>query len=435
MPLLAACNRYDVFLMASSEQTSFSNKADVLFVIDNSPSMYDNTSSLGLSFNTFIEYLVDPEAGSGQVRDDLSDAVGNYIDYVTQVGRYLNYQLAITTTSVEPSSDTINPGEAGTLVGDPAVVSEDTTDDVASVFRKNLLCETTDWPAACTGDSTENCIPYDPNYTCGDDPGDQISWEYLECVCGSTWEPRQSGSGTEEGLEAAFLALCRASENPPEACFDSIAPFTEADVLSNEGFLREDSTVIVVVVSDEGDTSRRLPQGEEDPEEYLDLLESFDHAISFVGIGPNYIADTHEFPCNSGSATTWGTLRYQTAAAETGGFFNYIEAEDEITGSCGKTDFAKHLQDLGALLNTLLEVFFLQTVPDPSTIRVFVDDVEVSPSLCETDDDGDDVCESGWVYLTDVNAVKFYGDAVPDHNSMVRIYYQPLSEMPRTLPF
>ncbi len=430
--LFTGCNQYQLFRVAGHVQTSFSNDVDILFVVDNSPSMYNEAGALGLNFNTFIEDLVAPESGQSTVT--LGDAVDNYSEYVTHLGLFLDYQLAITTTSADPEG-LIDPGDAGTLTGAPSIVSPDTTDDVEGAFRSNLLCDTTWWPSPCVSDDQEDCISYDPNYVCGQDPGDEITWEYLDCVCGSNWEQPGSGSGTEEGLEAAFLALCRATPNPPAACYadsQTGTSFWYGDESSNLGLLREGATTVVVIVTDEGDTSRRMAQGEEDPETYLDLLDLFENRVIMVVIGPHYESDTGAFLC-AGEATSWGARRYIEATEATGGFYNYIVDQDD-SGECVTTDFAQHLEDLGDLINQLTNVFSLQTLPDPATIRVFVDGDEVAEAICTTTD-GIETCGDGWSYDVSINAVAFHGSTVPDYNAEVRIYYLPMEELPRDLPF
>ncbi len=313
---LVSCNQYEYFLLAGYEQASFQNEADILFVVDNSPSMYDEASALGLNFNAFVERLVDPQEGTGVSTDGLADAVDNYVLYVTQRGRFIDYQLAITTTSADPGDDSngdgdiVEQGEVGTLTGAPDVIHEDTSPDVQGDFVATVLCDSTCWPGECQGEDTTGCIPYDPYYECGDDPGDQVTWDYLECICGSDWEPPECGSGTEEGLEGALLALCRAVESPPEACFEHDgSPLEDSDVLSNDGLIRDGANIIVVIVTDEGDGSRLLPQGEDDPTPYLDIFDEFDSRITFAVIGPNYDTEDHSFECNSGGGTSSGTRR------------------------------------------------------------------------------------------------------------------------------
>jgi hypothetical protein len=292
-------------------------QADILFVIDNSPSMYDEAFAMGLGFDSFAEAL----------------------------GSSADLQLAVTTTSADPEDDAdgdgdlVEPGEVGTLVGGPAVLATDGVDDWVEGFRRNLFCDSTCWPGECQGSDTTGCVPYDPYYECGDDPGDQVTWDYLECICGSSWEPPGCGSGTEEGLEGALLALCRAVDSPPDGCFEHDgSPLEDVDIGSNEGLIRDGANTIVVIVTDEGDGSRLLPQGEDDPTEYLDIFDEFDNRVTFAAIGPNYDPEDHTFECNSGGGTSWGTRRYQIAAESTGGFFSSIEVCNAPDGSCTGDD-------------------------------------------------------------------------------------------------
>jgi hypothetical protein len=101
-----------------------------------------------------------------------------------------------------------------------------------------------------------------------------------------------------EGRSGGLEALCRSVENPPEACFDTVSALTKADAHTNGPIARPGSTVVVVIVSDEGDGSRRLAEGEADPAPYLDLFAGFDNP-KFAVIGPDYDAKN-----TSSSATT-----------------------------------------------------------------------------------------------------------------------------------
>ena len=104
-------------------------------------------------------------------------------------------------------------------------------------------------------------MPSNPDYECGDPIGEEITRQYLNCLCGeNVWED-QCGSGQEEGLEAIFMAMCRASENPPSECFSDKNQFEDVHVGSNAGLLREDSTLIPIIVTDEGDVSTLAPRG------------------------------------------------------------------------------------------------------------------------------------------------------------------------------
>ncbi|MCB9764284.1 MAG: hypothetical protein H6739_31215 [Alphaproteobacteria bacterium] len=428
---LAGCNQYELFRMSGYEQVSFSNDAEVIFIIDNSSSMQDEAVDLALNFDAFIDNLTSAEGGGLQT-DDLADAVRNYIVYTSERGRYIDYQLAITTTSVEiPDTNPDLPGVYGELTGTVPII-QDTDGNVADQFTENLLCESTCWLAAS--------LASDPNYVCGDEP-DQITLEYLDCVCGfDEWEGN-CGSGSEEPLEAAFMAMCRAVDDPPEQCFES-APFGNADVGTNAGMLREDSTIIFVIVTDEGDYSRRFPSDdgryETDPKTYLDLLDLFGKRYRIAVVGPNYDYDNNSLTCNSGGATTWAARRLQLAAEATEGFYRPI-AEPGAGSECVNSDFAVHLEELGALLQGLQSSFPLQSYPDVETIAVYVDGEFVpASSVDEAATEaagGETVYTSGWTYDPAENSVAFHGDRVPDYNEIVEIYYKPLEGTPRSLPF
>lgn len=422
----SGCSSYDFFNVAGYEQTEFSNKADILFVVDNSSSMADEATALALNFDTFISGL----AQQTPATEDLSDAVDNYTSYVTDRGRVLDYQLGITTTTVDyatsGATSDADPGEAGRLLGDPTIITAD-SESVSESFTKNLLCEATCWSTSALDD--------DPDYVCGEDPDGKISELYLDCVCGADAWKDHCGAGTEEHLEAVLDALCRSTADAPELCWDdTVSPLTSEDALSTVGFLREESTPVVVIVTDEGDTSRRMENGDEDPTEtYTSYLDEFDLPLRVVTIGPDYDEESNDFLCNSGGATTWGAQRLQILSEDSGGFYRPIEEMDD--GVCVTSNFSQHLNDLGELLNSLLRVFQLQSIPDTDTIRVYVEGVEIEESVETVDDQGDASYSDGWAYDPSENAVVFWGAAVPTYNQDVRIYYLPLEGKPRELPF
>ncbi len=422
LPLtLVGCNRYEMFRLAGYEQASFSNDADLVFIIDNSPSMEEEATALAQNFGVFIDTLTTegalPEGSS-------SEALDAYIQYTSQRGAFLDYGLAVTTTSASDPGDT-PPGVAGALVGDPQVV-EDTDNDIAGNFQRNLLCEATCWNEA-------NLDP-EPNFECPEDgtlpdTPELISLDYLDCLCGgiNAWTGH-CGSGTEEHLESAFLATCRAvdAETAPDECTDDLSPLDPSDI-NTAPWLRPDSTVIFVVISDEGDGSRRQTLGDELPETYMDLLDRFNIRYRFAVIGPN--PET----CQGGASA--GVERLQAVAEESGGFYRVI-SEPGAGGDCQVADFSSYLQDLGALLNQLLLSFPLQSVPDVATLLVYVDGEEIPMANPEDIPDGetDPTCDC-WQYDASENSVRFYGSAVPDYGDDVDIFYKPLEGQPRTLPF
>ena len=426
------CNRYALFNQAGYEQSSFSNNADILFVVDNSSSMSEEAGALGTSMDAFIAQLTSTD-GAVAITETLTDAVGNYVTYTQDRGKFLDYQIGITTTTPsDNASDGLDPGEGGLLVG--PVISKDDP-DVAASFREAMLCDTTFWPSDTPrtngGEITD----------CSTTPEEGITQEFLDCVCGfDLWRETREGTGTEEHLESALMALCRSVPNPPEACYDNLSVFADSEDLKNDGFIRPDSTVVVVIVTDEGDSSRRIPQTGTDTElatPYLEAFEQFDNNIKVVGIGPLYDPESDAQPRCVEGAGFGGYLvdRIIHATEETGGFYRYIVEEDAGAG-CVNSDFSTHLTELGALLEDLDTAFQLQSVPDVSTIQVWLDGEEV-PKAAGTVNEatGEVTYADGWSYDSAQNAIVFWGKWVPDYNADVEIYYRPLSDKPRDLPF
>ena len=406
---MTGCENVELFRVAGFAQEDFSNDADILFLVDNSDSMQDEAAALGLNFDGFIRELT---ASSGST-NGLNDAVDNYVRYVQSRTSVVDFQRAITTTDVSATF--------GDLEGSPRILNND-AEDITTAFNRNLLCN-----ATCFLDST--AVATDSDYVCTDPPappGEELTTQYLNCLCGENQWANQCGSGNEEHLEAIFMAMCRASDDPPTECFDNNL-FDESTIGTNAGLIRENSTFIPVIVTDEGDTSRRMSQGDGDPDEYAELFNKFDTRMAFAVIGPT--TDN----CNTANATRWGVARYEYFVTETGG--SYYPIAQGTTDSCGVSDFKTAMTNLGQLMSRLVDAFTLQSVPDVDTLRVFIDGVRVDSANGIQQSDGSMTYTDGWTYQPDRNAIRFHGAAVPDYNAQVRIYYRPLEGMPRELPF
>lgn len=435
---LVSCNDYELFRLSGFQQESFSNKADILFVVDNSDSMVDKVSDLAENFKTFIDSL---EADATDIQyDGLGDAVDNYQRWVVDRGAFVDFQIGITTTDVA--------GDWGALKG-PVLKRGDA--NLAERFIKTLLCD-----ATCIPDRTS--VPSDPSYTCGQ-PFTEVSTQYLDCTCGmNSWVGANCAqSGVEEGLEATFMAMCRAVPNPPSSCFepardptapqsggggtgddgeeeeDGVVLFSERDVLSNEGLLREGATFIPVIVSDDGDSSRRVEDTIAIPTEYENIFDIFDNRMAWVAITPP-LDPTLQKPPGCVGYHEWSAVRYDYMVRITNGL--KIPIMDTDAAGCGTTDFGENLERFSALLTNLLTVFELQSVPDPDSIIVFVDGKQVDRAEeLGIDKYGLPYFGDGWSYMDEANAVRFHGSAIPSNEAIVRVYYLPVDGMPRDLPF
>jgi hypothetical protein len=450
---LASCNHYEMFLVSGHEQVSFSNKVDVLFVTDNSSSTAPYSAAILQNFEVFLEDLA--EAGAGGIKDPtLTDAVGDYLTYTSQRGRITDFRMAVTTTDNTFSggfTGEADPGEAGLIVGDNPIVNRD-DEDIAHRFKQNLGC----WASCWNGFE----MPTDNTYTGveGDCPfpeSGEATTQYVDCLCndvnypdGENWDSEEiCGSGNEMPVEATLMAMCRAVDDPPDICNHVDSPFRDSWKGTNSEWLRDDSTVIVVFITDEGDSSEITVGGlygnsEVEADVYLQAFAEFGRTIKFAAIGPTLDCN------NDGLCTTvcsnsfnnpsrTGSMRLKNLAEATGGFYNGItEAGEAGDGeTCPTADFAENLADLGSMLVNLQSAFELQSVPDETTIRVYVDDEEVARAAILEENEAGDVYSDGWTYEPSKNAVVFWGETIPDFNQEVRIFFKPVDGNPRELPF
>lgn len=291
----------------------------VLLVVDTSASMAEENAALGIDLET-LEAALALRPGS---------------------------RVAITTSSVDVSSGAssgIDPGEAGTAVG--AVINT-STPQWTQQLRQTLLCDAVYW-----GDSS---LPSDPTTDCSDGrPPDAISRQYLDCLCGSgKWEDTPQGSGNEEPLEAALLAVCRASPDPDDACADPLSPYAASADLRVNDWWTPSETVHVLLVSDEGDNSRRMGQGDVDATgPYLDVLEDMAARVTVSAVMPTLDDTTGSVVCGaalSPAPQTWSVERVQDLAEQTGGVYRSIL--EETAEGCQMADIGEALDAWGQVLS------------------------------------------------------------------------------------
>jgi len=191
----------------------------------------------------------------------------------------------------------------------------------------------------------------------------------------------------EQGLEAARLALS--------------PPLSDG---ANRGFLRPDSALAVVLVSDEDDGSfgepahfaRFLQHTRRPGDERLATLSAIVGLLPDGCIPPG---EEHIFGADADPAE-------RTLEA--------VEATGGMAGSICETDFVPLLEALGRRVSTLTRIFPLSGLPQPDTVTVRVDDTVVQP----IDDLG-----TVWEYRPDIRSVVFEERAVPSSGSDVYISY------------
>lgn len=365
-----SCTEYEFYEKAYYEQAKFSNRVEILWVVDNSGSMGDEQDLLAANFDYFINALtnVSDEEQVGISGKTITELIESYFFYKLNPDKDIDFQIGVTTT------DTNDDGERGKLVGEPKIITPD-TENLIDVFKANV-------------------------------------------VVGAL------GAGYEKGLEAARLAVCRAlpwrefeDENgvPSWRCqlseCNDLAD--DPDRNYNAGFIREDSTLAVIIVSDEGDQSRPHwnPETDDVVSEYMDFFNELGMTYVFSVIVPYVDPD-----CWGDGANKESVQRYIDIAEETGGLLASI---------CDES-FATSLRDIGALISNLLTQFCFKAIPEPGTIRVFVDGMEVAE---------DQEMKNGWIYNASSNCIQFFGDAVPGYESIIEVFYIPQASLGREVPF
>lgn len=246
-----------------------------------------------------------------------------------------------------PNSDGLDPGEAGLLVGN-IISSND--DSPLLLLEEQLFCGTVYWDAEELLDPENQ----DPDYECGDE-AQNISAQYLDCLCGADGWRTPQGSGQEEPFEAALLATCRSKDSVPESCYYSDTPFSEIDLETNDELFRENSEALIIFIGDEGDNSRRIPMGDSDPSVYQQAFSDFQkHNFTFITLGPSYDANTSSMSCNSGGTTDWATMRLYSISVlnhHNEGLYFPLEVQAE-NGDCEQADFSEYMAEINDLIYT-----------------------------------------------------------------------------------
>ena len=292
-----------------------------------------------------VLFVVD---NSGSMGEEQSNLATNFKQFINGASTWNNdYHVGVTTTDVDATG--------GKLVGDPRYVTNSNWQD----FESNVKV-------------------------------------------GST------GSGTEQGLVAAQLALslpniadssvaCGSDGDcSPEVCVDGFCGG------ANRGFMRKDASLEVVFVSDEED------QSPADLNFYINFFKSLkgffnDNLIHIHAIvGP-------PGGCSSSSGDASAGHRYMDAASATGG---------NIISIC-EADFAAGLASIGEIAFGLKVQFFLTRVADPPTIEVRVSGVDCSAKTGGT---------TNWTYDAPSNSVVFNetGGCMPQPGEEIQIEYDTI---------
>jgi hypothetical protein len=256
-------------------------------------------------------------------------------------------------------------------------------EDSRTEFQLGVISTSFDY-----GDPERGVLKEDPPYLT---PADDYEAEFASRATVGI-----GGSDKEKGLEAAVVAL------QPTMTLEGLGG-------PNEGFVRPDAQLLVIVVSDEEDCSDRgVLEGQPATSCYSDMeqlppvaafvqdLRNLKDDDSMVQVG--VIVGTEGSVC---SEQFLGS-RYITAARLTGG----------LVGDICQDDWSTMLRDLGLNATGIHSQFQLTYAAKPETIQVWVDEAEVleDPS-------------AGWTYDDSTWYLTFHGDAIPARDSQITVKY------------
>lgn len=180
-----------------------------------------------------------------------------------------------------------------------------------------------------------------------------------------------SGSGDEKGLEMAYQATGSSGDGGP-----------------GSDFLRDRSTLSIVILSDEEDASTKT------------VADYYDYFLSIKSDDPDQVrihAIAGEVPTPS-CTSAYAAKRYDEAVTMSGGEFVSICA----------SDWGASLEAVALGSLTIHDSFELSEAPVPATIKVKVDGINTTV---------------GWTYNASNNMVEFASDYVPAGGSTIEIDY------------
>ncbi len=191
------------------------------------------------------------------------------------------------------------------------------------------------------------------------------------------------GSVLERGMESVRAAL-----TPP--LVDGV----------NKGFMRKNSLLVVIFLSDENDKSAVF-----DDVAFLDSIHpplpfgDKSWVVQFMGVTPD------DPSCKT---SEWG---YSEPGVR---YINMAQASGGAAESICDADFGRALTNVNARLKELLVEFPLDRLPNVDTIQVFVNGKKVPKS--DT---------NGWSYVEAKNSIRFHGEAVPGPDASINVDFTP----------
>ena len=196
----------------------------------------------------------------------------------------------------------------------------------------------------------------------------------------------------------------------------------------NTGFVRPDSFLSVIILSDEDDFSGdarpegswTYPGGIPDHDYAAPTLDTVTSYVSFLDTLTNTTGSARRY--NVSAITVLDSVCQQAHAQQSSStiigqrYIDLVNQTNGVLGSICDTSYAQALLNIQAKILELSTQFRLNRIPNVSTIVVMVNGVSIpqDPANC-------------WTYVSSTNSIVFHGTGVPAQGASIQISFDPLT--------
>ncbi len=203
-----------------------------------------------------------------------------------------------------------------------------------------------------------------------------------------------------QGDERAFQSFQEALTNPVNAGFN---------------FLRPQSFLAVIILSDEDDFSSSRGTGQPADHDYNDpRLHPVDNYITFLDQLTQSTGAFRRFNVSAIAATDPACVAQTQSKITATRYKDLVTKTKGVLGSICDASFANALQAISNQIAVLSTQFYLAKKPRPDSIQVIVNGqvIPADPT-------------NGWTYDVDANSIQFHGVSTPPQGATIQVNYIP----------
>lgn len=209
-----------------------------------------------------------------------------------------------------------------------------------------------------------------------------------------------------------------------ERAFSSFREALNSSQSQNVGFLRPDSFLAIIILSDEDDFSGsgRSENGGNDHDYNASTLETVDSYLTYLDAKTGTTVGNRRYSVSALAVldTTCKNIHKKDPNASVTiigqRYIDLANKTDGVLGSICDASYATALDQIQSKIAELSTQFYLSRVPDVSTIVVKVNSVLISQGAT-----------NGWTYNDTNNSVVFHGSAVPQQGADIVIDFTPVT--------